>query len=71
VIHVTNSGAPSFDPHGPDPTSGGFGAHVFTSDPGTPGMGGTYSEAAHSEYWEKNNDALKNMGRVIAGLPTY
>ncbi|MFL6140376.1 MAG: alpha/beta hydrolase [Labedaea sp.] len=71
MIHLANTGNPLFDPHGPDPTSGGFGAQVFTSDPGTPGFGGTYSGAAHSEYWEKNNDALKNMGRIIAGMPTY
>lgn len=71
MIQVANTGNPLFDPHGPDPASGGFGAHVFASDPGTAGPGGTYSGAAHSQYWEKNNDALKNMGRIIAGVPTY
>jgi hypothetical protein len=60
------------DVHGPDPTGGGFGAHVFESDPGTKGSdyAGGLSGEAHSEYWEPNNKALANMGRIIAGEPT-
>ena len=69
MIHVANTGNPVFDPHGPDPTSGGFGAHVFASDPGTAGPGGIYSGDAHSEYWNDRNVALKNMGYIIAGHP--
>ncbi|SFI95681.1 Alpha/beta hydrolase [Amycolatopsis sacchari] len=62
-----------FDPHGPDPADPGFGGKVFTSDPGTEGpwYEGGLSGAAHSEYWNPNNKALDNLGRIIAGRPTY
>ena len=61
------------DPLGPDPADPGFGGKVFTSDPGTEGpwYEGGLSGAAHSEYWNPNNKALDNMGRIIAGQPTY
>ncbi|WHT17804.1 alpha/beta hydrolase [Crossiella sp. CA-258035] len=69
---VSPGGGLNIDPHGPDPATPGFGGKVFTSDPGTPGLGdaGGLSEAAHNEYWEDRNRSLRNMGRVIAGQPT-
>ena len=56
------------DDHGVDPTSPDFGATVFESDPGSsyPVIG--YNPAAHSEYWDPGNPALKEMGRIIAGI---
>ena len=55
------------------PAGPGWGGEVFTSSPGTEGpwYEGGLSGAAHSEYWNPNNKALDNMGRVIAGRPTY
>lgn len=66
MIHLSNMEDPH-DIHGPDPAGDNFGAQVFASDPGTAGPLGTYSDAAHSEYWERDNKALENMGVVIAG----
>lgn len=78
MIKVTNFGLPPLfghhlDPLGPDPADPDFGGDVFTSDPGTKGpwYEGGLSGAAHSEYWNPNSKALDNMGRVIAGRPTY
>lgn len=61
------------DPLGPDPADPSFGGQVFTSDPGTEGpwYQDGLSGAAHSEYWNPNSRALDNMGRIIAGRPTY
>lgn len=78
IIHLANlethdpTGTPVDEIHNVDPTGSRFGAHVFTSDPGTPGpwYTGGYSGEAHSEYWRENNEALDNMGRIIAGVPT-
>lgn len=67
---VRATGLDDIDPHGLDPTDPAFGGKVFRSDPGTPGPFGSYSVAAHSEYWDDNNIALDNMGRIIAGRPT-
>jgi hypothetical protein len=70
IIHLSNVEDP-YDVHGPDPTAGHFGAHVFASNPGTPGewYTGGYSGEAHSQYWDDGNAALKNMGSIIAGQP--
>jgi pimeloyl-ACP methyl ester carboxylesterase len=71
MIHMSNEALA--DVHGPDPAGSQFGAQVFTSKPGTEGhwfLEGL-SGAAHSQYWDNNNDALINMGLVIAGRPTY
>lgn len=72
IIHLSNIEDPH-DVHGPDPTADHFGAHVFTSDPGTTGpwYTGGYSSEAHSQYWDINNDALINTGLVIADRQTY
>ncbi|GAA4530138.1 hypothetical protein GCM10023192_18100 [Amycolatopsis samaneae] len=58
---------------GPDPAAAKFGGRVFTSDPGTEGpwYTGGLSGAAHSEYWNHNSKSLNNIGRIIAGAPTY
>lgn len=77
IIQATNleygggRGDPGVDPiHGPDPASREFGGHVFTSDPGTAGSLGGWSEVAHSEYWTRDSKSLENFGRIIAGQPT-
>ncbi|WP_370945349.1 alpha/beta hydrolase [Amycolatopsis sp. cg5] len=53
-------------------------ANVFSSgstDPGKSTEGPIYqfgyNSDAHSMYWDKDNKALANMGRVIAGQPTF
>ncbi|WP_436502074.1 alpha/beta hydrolase [Actinokineospora sp. HUAS TT18] len=69
VIQVTNVFEEPFDVHGPDPAEPTFGGNVFTSDPGTSSWTG-YSTEAHSQYWDRENQALENMGRIIAGKPT-
>lgn len=48
--------------HGWNPADPDFGATVFTSDPGSPGM------QVHSDYWEEGNPSLQNQGRIIAGV---
>lgn len=79
IIHLSNiesvdhESGKAHDPiHDRDPTRQGFGAHVFGSDPGTPGSWYEryLSREAHSQYWEENNSSLDNMGRIIAGVPT-
>ncbi len=47
--------------HGFDPADPTFGARVFTSAPGSPGL------AVHSDYWNAENPALKTLGRIISG----
>lgn len=47
--------------HGFDPADPAFGAQVFTSLPGAPGL------EVHSDYWKTGNPALSEMGRIIAG----
>jgi len=73
MIKLTNAHGMGPDPLGPSPATADFGGDVFTSKPGTEGpwqhLG--YSFAAHSEYWDENNDSLANLGLVIAGKPTY
>lgn len=69
VIQVTNVFKEPFDVHGPDPAGPMFGGNVFTSDPGTSSWTG-YSTEAHSQYWDRENQSLDNMGRIIAGKPT-
>jgi pimeloyl-ACP methyl ester carboxylesterase len=49
--------------HGTDPTRGGFGARVFTSDPGDPGN----EVATHSTYWDPNNAARRNIAYIVTG----
>ena len=51
-------------------------ANVFTSGDPTkstegPWYNAGYNSDAHSMYWDPGNKALDNMGRVIAGQPTY
>jgi Alpha/beta hydrolase len=70
IVTFNEWGQPVDRIHGLDPTFQQFGAHAFASDPGTAGsMPGGYSGEAHSQYWEDRNASLKNMGRIIAGLP--
>ncbi|MFI5432462.1 alpha/beta hydrolase [Rhodococcus baikonurensis] len=47
--------------HGFDPSDPEFGAQVFTGSPGEPGIG------VHSDYWERGNPALTELGRIITG----
>ncbi|MFZ3270109.1 MAG: alpha/beta hydrolase [Mycobacterium sp.] len=55
-----------------EPTAPGFGATRLTADPGPAGPLGLPSLAAHSSYWSDGNQALENLGAVIAGLsPPY
>ncbi|MEU3623392.1 alpha/beta hydrolase [Amycolatopsis coloradensis] len=49
------------------------GADVFASgqlNTPPPSSWEGYDEAAHSKYWDPENRALINMGRIIAGKPT-
>jgi hypothetical protein len=53
-------------------------ADVFTSGPTDPAKStegpwyhAGYNSDAHSMYWDPGNKALDNMGRIIAGKPTY
>jgi uncharacterized protein YukE len=73
IIQLTNMPAPFPDPHGPSPTQPGFGATTFSSKPGDEGSSLTMglSTSAHSQYWDPNNDSLRNFGKIIAGKPTY
>lgn len=65
---------------GPDPMSSRFGGTPFEAAPGPLGMYGLEklgvptlpelnapSLEAHSSYWDRNNPALANMGKIIAG----
>ncbi|WP_394329045.1 alpha/beta hydrolase [Mycobacteroides abscessus] len=65
---------------GPDPMSSRFGGAPFEAAPGPAGMYGLEklgiptlpelnapSVEAHSSYWDRNNPALTNMGKIIAG----
>lgn len=53
---------------GDSPIDEDFGAVEFQSDPGTEGWGPlSHSLAAHSEYWNDDNDSLENMGLIVAG----
>ncbi|MBB5854670.1 alpha/beta hydrolase [Amycolatopsis umgeniensis] len=50
------------------------GADVFSSggrNEPPPSSWEGYDDAAHSQYWDPENRALDNMGRIIAGKPTY
>ncbi|WET81758.1 alpha/beta hydrolase [Amycolatopsis sp. QT-25] len=69
MINLANVEIAGYDPIlGQDPADADFGGQVFTSAPGTDGWSG-YSTEAHSEYWEDNNPALRNVGLIIAGKP--
>ncbi|MGH3864944.1 MAG: alpha/beta hydrolase [Pseudonocardiaceae bacterium] len=50
-----------------------FGGQTFRSAPGNEGpwYEPLFSVKAHSQYWDLDNPALDNMGRVIAGKPTH
>ncbi|KQY02935.1 hypothetical protein ASD37_25650 [Mycobacterium sp. Root135] len=52
---------------GPDPMSANFGGIPFEAAPGPAGPLGLPSVDAHSSYWDQDNPALTNMGRIIAG----
>jgi len=58
---------------GPNPSDSGFGGQTFSSKPGDAGSWYEFelSVKAHSQYWDFDNPALDNMGRVIAGQPTH
>lgn len=59
---------------GPNPSEHpGFGGQTFSSNPGDAGpwYEDQFSVKAHSQYWDLDNPALDNMGRVIAGKPTH
>lgn len=47
--------------HGFDPADPTFGAQVFQSAPGSPGL------AVHGQYWDTENPALTALGRIISG----
>ncbi|MDI9916273.1 alpha/beta hydrolase [Rhodococcus sp. IEGM 1379] len=47
--------------HGFDPSDPAFGAQIFESAPGSPGL------AVHGEYWNAENPALNTLGRIISG----
>lgn len=47
--------------HGFDPADPEFGAQVFASAPGSPGL------SVHSDYWNTENPALNTLGRIISG----
>ena len=49
--------------HGNDPTREDFGGRVFHSNPGDPDNEG----ATHSMYWDKDNDARRNMAYILTG----
>ncbi|MGH3772501.1 MAG: alpha/beta hydrolase [Pseudonocardiaceae bacterium] len=59
--------------NGPSPTGLAFGGTTFESNPGEAGpwyeLG--WNKAVHSQYWDDGNQALVNMGRIIAGKPTH
>ena len=60
---------PFTDDFGIDPTSAAFGGVTFTSDPGaatTIAGRETFNPDAHSQYWDRGNVALTNMGSIIA-----
>ncbi|MDV6011831.1 alpha/beta hydrolase [Haloechinothrix sp. LS1_15] len=53
---------------GTSPVDEDFGAVEFEADPGTEGWGPfNHSTAAHSEYWDRQNESLENMGRIVTG----
>ncbi|SNR80713.1 Alpha/beta hydrolase [Haloechinothrix alba] len=52
---------------GDSPIDEDFGAVEFRSDPGTEGLGPLGSTDAHSEYWDRQNESLKNLGRIVTG----
>ncbi|MBA0125147.1 alpha/beta hydrolase [Haloechinothrix sp. YIM 98757] len=52
---------------GDSPIDEDFGAVEFRSDPGTDGLGPLGSTDAHSEYWDRQNESLKNLGRIVTG----
>ena len=55
---------------GPDPVDKDFGATRLYADagPSSDPLGLTPSVDAHSSYWNAGNEALANMGAVIAGV---
>lgn len=55
--------------HGPDTDSRDYGADVFESSPSKSRSPDMLNTAAHSEYWDRSNKALANMGNIIAGNP--
>lgn len=58
---------------GPNPSDPEFDGQAFSSNPGDEGpwYEPLFSTKAHSQYWDSGNPSLDNMGRVIAGKPTY
>lgn len=54
--------------HGPDTDSHDYGADVFEC-PSKSRSPDIFNTDAHSEYWDRGNKALRNMGHIIAGNP--
>ncbi len=52
---------------GRDPAGPPFGARTFSSDSGTLGWLLGYNKDVHSQYWDKGNKSLDNLGLIIAG----
>lgn len=55
--------------HGPDTDDQDYGADVFESSPSKSRAPDVFNTPAHSEYWDRSNKALRNMGHIIAGNP--
>jgi hypothetical protein len=58
--------APDHGWFGPNPTSPGFGARVFTSAPGSI----AHPVRTHTSYFDPGNPALTNIARIATGDPT-
>jgi hypothetical protein len=52
---------------GTSPSDPAFGANKINSTPGSSWPAVGYNPAAHSQYWDRQNPALWDMGKVIAG----
>ncbi|WP_406317447.1 alpha/beta hydrolase [Streptosporangium sp. NBC_01639] len=57
--------------HGPAPDLPPFGGNRFTSSSEPGRRYDVPRKGIHSGYWEPGSDALVNLGRLIAGLPSF
>lgn len=57
--------------HGPAPDLPPFGGNRFTSSSEPGRRYDVPRKGVHSGYWEPGSDALVNLGRLIAGLPSF
>ncbi|MBE1486703.1 alpha/beta hydrolase [Plantactinospora soyae] len=67
---IQNTGLEDNLVHGENPVGAGFGGQVFKSDEGTPlwewqDPFNAPNFAAHSEYWDPNNEARKNIASIV------